>query len=121
MGPRVTNTLKLSADGRRVAAQGPIGGWDGDEVSATFAVVITQTLDDGEIVMAEGRSTATSQPPDRNWQATARVNGNGAALTAGPATAWGIAAVKTAAGGYETYTWPNSITLVKAAVPALVD
>jgi hypothetical protein len=71
--------------------------------------------------MAVGHSKRTYQPPNRNWRAAARVEGSGAALTAGPATAWGIASVKAAAGGYETYTWPNSVTLVTAAVPAPVD
>ena len=117
MGPRVTNRLELSADGRHVAVRGPIGRWGAYERSATFAVVITQVQADGTIVIAEGRSNRTYEPPNRTWRARAAVSG-GEALRPGEAYAWGIASVRQASGSYTTYTWPNEITLERAAVPA---
>jgi hypothetical protein len=113
----VTSKLEVSADGRHVAAQGPIGRWDVYARSATFAVVITQVQADGTIVVAEGRSNRTYEPPNRTWRARATVNGGGA-LRPGEAYAWGIASVRQASGAYELYTWPNEITLERAAVPA---
>ena len=59
MHSKVDDRLVLSSDGREVAVSGPITQWDDDEKSATFAVVIAQLDENGEIVLAGAGRTGT--------------------------------------------------------------
>ena len=118
MHSKVSNSLVLSTDGRTVAVSGPITKWDGDERRATFTAVIAQIGEDGEIVLARGRSHAVYENGARRWRATARVSKPGARLSPGPAQAWALASIATDGGEFELYPWSLETHLVADAVMA---
>jgi hypothetical protein len=105
MHSKVNDNLRLSADGREVAVSGPITEWDDDEQSATFTVVIAQIDENGDIVLARGRSRETYRNGAKTWEATAKVIQNDARLTTGEARAWALASITETSGKYELYPW----------------
>jgi hypothetical protein len=120
---KVDDQLGMRADGSFVYVTGPILKWDADEVSATFAVLVTQKQPDGTFVRAIGASKGWWKPPSdtaetQEWAADAVVIGTGR-FTEGEAKAYGIASVKHADDTYEPYPWPNTVKLqvVVAAGP----
>jgi hypothetical protein len=116
MEPKIDSPLTIGPNGRHIAVTGPIGGWEADEHSATFAVMITQVQADGKIVLAVGHNPNPFTPHAANWNAAAEVVGAGH-LTAGlPATGFAIASVDET-GGYTPYPWEvDSIQLVEETV-----
>lgn len=118
MHSKVDDNLRLSADGREVAVSGPISKWDDGEQSATFAVVIAQIDENGDIVLAKGRSRETYRDGARKWEATAKVTQNGARLTAGEAQAWALASITETSGQHELYPWSVETHLVSDVVAA---
>jgi hypothetical protein len=118
MHSKVDDNLRLSADGREVAVSGPITDWEDDELSATFTVVIAQLDEDGDIVLARGRSRETYRNGARKWEATAEVTRNGARLTAGEAQAWALASIAETSGKFELYPWSLETHLVRDVVVA---
>ena len=118
MHSRVDNNLVLSSDGREVSVSGPITQWDDDERSATFTVVIAQIVEDGEIVLARGKSHETYQNGAKTWKATADVTRAGARLTRGKAEAWALASIAATSGEFELYPWSLETHLVGDVVAA---
>jgi hypothetical protein len=116
MHSKVNDNLRLSADGREVAVSGPITEWDDDEQSATFTVVIAQIDENGDIVLARGRSRETYRNGAKKWEATAKVIQNDARLTAGEARAWALASITETSGNYELYPWSVETHLVSDVV-----
>ena len=100
---------------------GPTGEWNRYAVSATFKVVVAQVQGD-KIVFAIGSSEETYTPTHTWWDADAVVDGEPhVKLTAGPATAWAIASVRTLDDAYEPYAWSVETRLVGAPSPDLPD
>ena len=118
MHSKVNDNLRLSADGREVAVSGPITDWDDDEASATFTVFLAQVDENGDIVLARGRSRQTYRNGARTWEATAEVTRNGARLTAGTAQAWALASIAETSGQFELYPWSLETHLVSDVVVA---
>ncbi len=95
MTSRVKKRLCLKNDGKRVEVKGPIVKWDPDEVSAVFAVTISQVDAAGNVVTANGSSTAVyTNPKSKGWTATAVVTDPGLHLEHGPATAYATATIQ---------------------------
>ena len=118
MHSRIDARLVLSTDGREVAVSGPITQWDDDEKSATFAVVIAQLDENGEIVLARGKSHETYENGARAWNATAHVNGSGGRLSQGAAQAWALGSIAETNGKFELYPWSLETHLVSNVVIA---
>ncbi len=118
MHSKVDDNLILSSDGREVAVSGPITKWDGDEKRATFTVVIAQLGEDGDIVLARGRSQTTYENGAGRWEATARVTKPGIRLASGEAQAWALASIEESEGGFELYPWSLETHLVGDVVVA---
>jgi hypothetical protein len=106
MTSKVKKRLCLKEGGTRVEVRGPIVKWDSDEVSAVFAVSISQVDAAGNVVTANGSSTAVyTNPKSKHWTATAVVADAGLQLEHGPATAYATATIQVDGPAYETYTW----------------
>jgi hypothetical protein len=118
MHSKVDDNLVLSRDGLEVAVSGPISKWDDDEASATFTVVIAQIDENGDIVLARGRSHEAYQNGAGIWWAKAHVSKPGARLSQGPAQAWALASIAETNGEYELYPWSLETHLVGDAVVA---
>jgi hypothetical protein len=116
MTSKVNRMLRLSKRGQRVNVDGPIVSWDPDEISATFSVVISQVDAAGNVVVANGASTATyaNRPhrPSTTWAAVATVTDPALRLEVGPATAVATATILVDGPALETYTWTLLTRLV---------
>jgi hypothetical protein len=117
MGVRMTSRVKkrlcLKKGGKRVEVRGPIVKWDSDERSAVFSVAISQVDAAGNVVTANGSSTAVyTNPTSKEWAATAVVTDPGLHLEHGPATAYATATIQVDGPRYETYTWTLLTRLV---------
>ena len=113
MTSKVKRRLCLSENGKRVEVRGPIAEWDADEISAVFSVVISQVDDDGNVVSANGSSSATyTNPESDTWSATAMVTDPHLHLEHGPATAYATATIEVEGPAYETYAWTLLTRLV---------
>jgi hypothetical protein len=100
---KVEKKLCLRNGGLIVDVVGPVT-WDDDEVSAVFAVSISQMDDDGNVRSAGGSSVRYLNGVSE-WKATARTDDD-APLEPGPATAFATAVVEEEGGQViETYTW----------------
>jgi hypothetical protein len=120
MGAEMTSKVKkrlcLKKGGKRVEVRGPIVKWDADEVSAVFAVTISQVDAAGNVVTANGSSTALyTNPKSKHWTATAVVTDPALHLELGPATAYATATIQVDGPAYERYTWILLTRLVECS------
>jgi hypothetical protein len=105
MTSRVRKKLCLKKKGTEVLVRGPILSWGADELSAVFSVAITQIDKNGNVVTANGASTALYTPGSTHWTAKAFVTDPSLRLENGPATAYATAKILIEGPAYETYEW----------------
>jgi len=113
MNSRIDELLCMDNAGQTVKVKGPIIKWDPGEVSAIFAVVITQVKASKKIAMAGGISERYMSGAV-DWDALATVTA-GPPLEVGPATAYATAVIEMDDRTFKQYNWTVVTRLAKCA------
>lgn len=126
MTSKVDPQLCLDKRTQTVVVTGPILDWEDDELSATFSVTVVQAPSDGDNpAQAAGASTvvyvnpnpapppAAHPNPGGPWTVQVSRLGPGPKLDFGGATVYATATIRKVTGGFESYTWPVPVRLVR--------